>query len=114
VDRRRLSLAEGTRRAWHGRRRQGAVLLAAGLLIIGAFLRWGPIGLGNGPLSAGFGATQGWDDSPRRPVGFVIPVQNSGAAPAIVDGLDLIGGTSFPGPHVLWLEVLNAGGCGGA
>jgi hypothetical protein len=30
-----------------------------------------------------------------------------------VDGLDLIGGTSYPGPHVLALEVLSSGACGG-
>lgn len=101
-------------RAGHGRKRRAAVLLAAGSLIVASFLLWGPIGLGNGPLSAGVGATQGWDDSLRRPVGFVIPIQNSGAARAVVDGLDFIGGTAYPAPHVLRLEILTAGRCGGA
>src|ERR1700754_3945842 len=38
-------------RAWFGRKRRVMILAAAGLLATGAFLLWGPIGLGNGPLS---------------------------------------------------------------
>jgi hypothetical protein len=34
--------------------------------------------------------------------------------PAVVDGLDIIGGTSYASPHVLGLEVLTRGRCGGA
>jgi hypothetical protein len=101
-------------RAWYGRKRRVTILVAVGLLAFGAFLLWGPIGLGNGPLRAAIYATQGWADSGRGPVGFVIPLQNSGDAPAVIDGLDLIGGTSYPGPHVLRLEVLTAGRCGAA
>lgn len=101
-------------RAWYGRKRRVAILVAVGLLAIGVFLLWGPIGLGNGPLSAGSGSTQGWSDSGRGPVGFVIPIQNSGDAPAVIDGLDLIGGTRYPGPRVLRLEALTSGTCGGA
>lgn len=101
-------------RAWYRRKRRVTILAAVGLLAIGAFLLWGPIGLGNGPLSAGSGSTQGWSDSGRGPVGLVIPIQNSGDAPAVIDGLDLIGGTRYPGPRVLRLEVLTSGTCGGA
>jgi hypothetical protein len=81
---------------------------------VGAFLLWGPIGVGNGPLNAGLGATQGWGDSGRRPVEFVIPIQNSGQARAVIDGVDLVGGTRYADPHVLALEVLTSGRCGGA
>jgi hypothetical protein len=41
-------------------------------------------------------------------------IRNSGDARAVIDGLDVIGGTSYPGPRVLGLEVLTAGRCGGA
>jgi hypothetical protein len=101
-------------RAWYGGKRRVAILVAVGLLATGAFLLWGPIGLGNGPLSAGSGSTQGWSDAGRGPVGFVIPIQNSGDVPAVIDGLDLIGGTRYPGPRVIRLEVLTSGLCGGA
>jgi hypothetical protein len=97
-------------RAWHGRKRRVIILAAVGLLTVGAFLLWGPIGLGNGPLSTavgyGFGAVR-----PGSPVGFVIPIYNSGDSPAVVDGLDLISGTSYPDPRVLRLNVLTSGGC---
>jgi hypothetical protein len=99
--------------AWHRRKRKVMILAAAGLLAAGAFLLWGPIGLGNGPLSTavdyGLGAAR-----PGAPVGFVIPIRNSGDSPAVVDGVDLISGTSYPGPRVLGLEVLTSATCLGA
>jgi hypothetical protein len=102
-------------RAWFCPQRRVLALLAIGLLAIGAFLLWGPIGLGNGPLSAAVYATQGWPYSGRGPVGFVIPIHNSGDAPAVIDGVNLIGGTRYPGPHVLRLEVLTSpSNCGSA
>lgn len=97
-------------RAWYRRKRRVIILAAAGLLATGAFLLWGPIGLGNGPLSTavdyGSGAVH-----PGGPVGFVIPIHNSGDSPAVVDGLDLISGTSYPGPRVLGLEALTGDAC---
>lgn len=101
-------------RAWFGRQRRVIILAVSGLLAIGALLLWGPIGLGNGPLSAAFYATQSAVHSGRGPVGFVIPIQNSGDSNAVVDGVDLIGGTSYPGPNVLGLELLTSGRCGAA
>jgi hypothetical protein len=99
-------------RLGHGRKPRIIILAAAGLLAIGAFLLWGPIGLGNGPLSAAVGISDGWSHS-GGPVGFVIPLHNSGDAPAVIDGLDIIGGTRYPAPRVLGLEVLSAGKCEG-
>jgi hypothetical protein len=100
-------------RAWYERKRRVMILAAAGLVAFGAFLLWGPIGLGNGPLSTavdyGLGAVR-----PSGPAGFVIPIYNSGDSSAVVDGLDLISGTSYPSPHVLGLEVLTSGACMGA
>ena len=97
-------------RARYGRKRRAMILAAAGLLATGAFLLWGPIGLGNGPLSTavdyGLGAVHA-----GGPVGFVIPIYNSGDSAAVVDGLDLISGTSYPDPHVLGLEVLTSSTC---
>src|ERR1700722_6862336 len=100
-------------RARYGRKCRVMIIAAAGLLATGAFLLWGPIGLGNGPLSTGLGYGLG-AVHPSGPVGFVIPIYNSGGSSAVVDGLDLISGTSYPGPHVLGLEVLTSGTCIGA
>ena len=99
-------------RAWLRRMRRVIVLAAAGLLATGAFLLWGPVGLGNGPLSTGLNYGQGSVHA-GGPVGLAIPIYNSGDSSAVVDGLDLIGGTSYPGPHVLGLEVLTSDTCMG-
>jgi len=82
-------------RARSERRRRAIALVAAGLVVIGAFLLWGPIGLGKGPLTAAVYTSHGWHDSGRVAVGFVIPFRNSGEAPAVIDGLDFIGGTRY-------------------
>jgi hypothetical protein len=97
-------------RTWHGRKRRVIIFVAAAFLAVGAFLFWGPIGLGNGPLSTGvaYGASEAHAGSP---VGLFIAIYNSGDSSAVVDGLDLISGTSYPGPHVLGLEALTSGAC---
>lgn len=70
-------------RAWSGRRRRVIIVVTAGLLALGAFLLWGPVGLGNGPLSVAFYGTQDSVHSGRGPVGFVIPIHNSGDSYAV-------------------------------
>jgi hypothetical protein len=99
-------------RGWLSRMRRVILLVAAGLLATGAFLLWGPIGLGNGPLSTGLNYGQG-SVHVGGPVGLAIPIYNSGDSSAVVDGVDLIGGTSYPGPHVLGLEALTSDTCMG-
>jgi hypothetical protein len=96
-------------RTWYGRKLRVIIAVAAAFLATGVFLLWGPIGLGNGPLSAGvgYGASEAHAGSP---VGLFIAIYNSGSS-AVVDGLDLISGTSYPGPRVLGLEALSSGAC---
>lgn len=101
-------------RLWLGRMPRVIVLLAVGLLAVGTFLFWGPIGLGNGPLNAALGAEEGSGYSGHGPIAFVIPIYNSKDTPVVIDGLDLIGGTSYPRPHLLGLEVLASAACAGA
>jgi hypothetical protein len=90
------------------------LIAAAAVVVVGGFLLWGPVGLGNGPLNVQIGAVQtstGWGNGP---VGFALPLHNSGGALAVVDGVELVGGTRFPGPRLLRLGVLTTSICGGA
>jgi len=90
------------------------LIAAAALVVVGGLLLWGPVGLGNGPLNVQIGAAQtstAWGNSP---VGFALPLRNSGGGLAVVDGVELVGGTRFPGPRLLGLGVLTSSNCGGA
>src|SRR5260370_20167480 len=84
------------------------------LLAVGAFLLWGPIGIGNGPLSMGNWGGQSNDDRGMGPVGTVIPILNRGDAPAVVDAVQLVNETQYLAPHLISLELLTSGKCGGA
>ena len=50
----------------------------------------------------------------RQPAGFIIPIHNSGSAAAIIDGIEIIGGTRYDDPHVRALRVLTSAACGAA
>jgi hypothetical protein len=102
-----------TRWPWSRRWRYIAGVVVA-LLAIGAFLLWGPIGIGNGPLSMGVWATQSWPDPGLSPIGTIIPVNNSGGSPAVIDAVQLVGNTRYPAPRLIALELLTSGKCGGA
>lgn len=107
------SVGQG-RRSRRARSRRVILPFAAVLLVVGAFLLWGPIGLGSGPLSVQMGSTVGGVDEGDGPVGFLIPLYNSGDKPAVVDGVDLVGGTHYPAPRLLGLDVLTDATCGGS
>ena len=96
------------------RRRPVVITVVGAMLAVGAFLLWGPIGLGNGPLNAGASGVTGGTDPGGGPLGFIIPIRNSGHAPTVIDGVELIGGTRYADPHLLALGVLTSGICGGA
>ena len=102
------------RRSRRARARRVILPVAAVLLVVGAFLLWGPIGLGSGPLSVRMGSTGGWVDQGDGPVGFLIPLYNSGDMPAVVDSVALAGGTTYPAPRLLGLDVLTDATCGGS
>lgn len=80
---------------------------AAGVaaLAAGAFLLRGP---GSGQVNATAGrVTMGTIDPSGVPEGFIIAVPPGfGHARAVIDGVDLIGGTRYDGPHALALGVL--------
>jgi hypothetical protein len=94
--------------------RRGVVPVIAALIIIGAVVTWGPIGLGNGPLSVVVHGAEGWTDAGQTPAGFIIPIFNSGHGQAVIDAVTIVGGTSYAGPRELGLDVLSADNCAGA
>ena len=100
-------------RSWQ-RRRPLLVCFAAAVLAVGAFLLWGPFGLGNGPLSVELHGAEAWADPGQAPVGFIVPIFNSGHGRAVIDGVEAVGGTSYTGPRELALAVLSSDNCSGA
>jgi hypothetical protein len=99
---------------WSRRASRVAGLVTVAILLVGAFLLWGPIGIGNGPLSVQMSATEGNVAQDPTPVGFILPMYNSGHREAVVDGVELIAGTHYPGPRLLHLGVVSTAICGGA
>ena len=109
-----VGVTDGLPRARWYRRLRLVVPAIAVLLTIGATLLWGPIGLGNGPLEVVVNVADGWPDNGQTPVGFIMPMYNSGGSPAIIDSVDLVGGTRYATPHILALAVLTSARCGGS
>lgn len=83
-------------------------------LAVGAFLYWGPIGIGNGPLSVTLHGAEGWPEPGDGPVGIILPISNRGHAPAVIDAVDVVGGTGYASPRVLASAVVTRTNCAGA
>jgi hypothetical protein len=98
---------------WNRHRRAIIAALAA-VVIVGAFLLWGPIGLGNGPLRIGQNGAEGWTDSADAPAALSLPTSYSGHDPVVIDGVGLVGVKGYPVPRIIALEVLaTPSDCGG-
>jgi hypothetical protein len=98
------------RRRWH-RTRHIIIPVLVVLLAIGAAALWGPVGLGSGPLEVVMNIGDGGVDAGQTPVGFIIPMYNSGGSGAVVDSIDLVDGTRYPAPRILALGVLASARC---
>jgi hypothetical protein len=108
-------LCPGSRASGSPKRALRILLVAAVLLAAaGGFLLWGPIGLGNGPLSMATGGASGAADPGAGPYAILLPVHNSGHDQAVIDSVQLVGGTQYPAPHLLSLNLLGSGACGAA
>jgi hypothetical protein len=84
--------------------RRHIIAMVAGLLLVGAFLIWGPIGLGNGPLGVpsmggriGLAATQ--------PTAYIATLVNTGGSAAVIDGVAVTTAAGYPQPRVLTVRV---------
>jgi hypothetical protein len=82
-------------------RRRTRWLAAVGAIaaVMAAFLAWGPIGLGNGPLwlpasSGGYG----WTEPRTEPVTYVLPIGNHGHSAAVIDSVAVTGSPRFALP----------------
>jgi hypothetical protein len=80
-------------------KRQARWLAATAVAVAaaGAFLVWGPIGLGNGPLSlpSAGGGVYSWTDTKSEPVAYVLAIGNQGHGAAIIDGVVVTGSPLF-------------------
>jgi hypothetical protein len=90
------------------RRKRVIIPVVIALLAIGAFLQWGPVGLGNGPLVMGDGGDGTSAMSQPRPVPFADLILYSGAGSAIIDGITLVNRTSYPTPRLVATELVLA------
>jgi hypothetical protein len=106
-------LTDVSLRARWRRRRRVLIPVIAALLALGAFLEWGPIGLGSGPLG-GMGDSTGisWGPVPSRvPVAIASPIY-SGNSSVVIDEIQLLGISRYPAPHVLAVEAMSYTDCG--
>lgn len=97
------------RRLW----RWGGGVAAAALAVL-AFLIWGPIGFGSGPLVV-YAPSGGQLLGPsNRAWGLFVGIE-AGNSGAVVDAVAVSGGSGYPGPHVLslWTISTESGSCGG-
>jgi hypothetical protein len=89
--------------------RRGIIALAAGLLLVGAFLLWGPIGLGNGPLgvpamAASFGSVQ----ATSQPTAYVATLVNAGRSAAVIDTVTVSSADGYQPARVLGVRVARS------
>ncbi|HEY2312766.1 MAG TPA: hypothetical protein VGH96_04065 [Streptosporangiaceae bacterium] len=95
------------------RRRRRPFLSAAALLLIAAFLLWGPIGLGNGPLGVPamydhFGSV----DATSQPMVYVASLVNAGRSAAVIDGVTVISAHGYPAERLISVRVARASSFG--
>jgi hypothetical protein len=83
-------------------------------LVTAAFLIWGPIGIGSGPLIVDAPSGGQLLGPQNQEWGMMVPVQ-AGHSGAVIDHVAVLGGAGYVGPHVLSvLEVADKPGqCGG-
>jgi len=107
-----VGLTDVSMRGRLSRHRRVLIPLIVAAVLVGAFLGWVPIGLGNGPLNASVNGTSFGAVSSRLPVGVATDVYNSGGSAFVIDSVQLLGDDSYPAPHVLATEAMSQTACG--
>ncbi len=94
-------------------RRRITLPALAALVVVGAFLMWGPIGLGNGPLSVPAVSGQfGSVDATSQPTVYVASLVNAGRSAAVVDGVTVVSAHGYPAVYVMSVRVARASSFG--
>ena len=91
---------------WRHRGRRSIVWAAAALLVVGAFLLWGPIGIGNGPLGVpAMAGTFGSVQATTQPTAYVATLVNSGGSTAVIDSVTVTSAQGYSPARVLSVRV---------
>jgi hypothetical protein len=75
----------------------------AGLAVLGAFLYWGPVPIGGGPLRDAIGIDEVGLVSRTDPAAITIPL-TAGSSGAVIDGVSVATSRRFPAPAVIALH----------
>ena len=107
-------IADTSRRAWWKRARRVIIPVAAALGTVGAFLAWGPVGVGPGPIGnrvsgMGFGDPV----SRTQPAIFLAPI-DAGRSGAVIDSIVVLSDGRYAAPHVISIKGDRSQVCGGA
>jgi len=106
-------MADTSRGAWWKRGRR-VIPVAAALAAVGAFLAWGPVGVGPGPIgNAVSGMGFGDPVSRTQPTIFLAPI-DAGRSGAVIDSIVVLSDGSYPAPHVISIQGDRSQVCGGA
>jgi hypothetical protein len=91
-------------------RRNMHIMLAvvAGLAGTAALLLWGPIGIGNGPLTGGAGGAEFGGVGGMAPLALFVPLGNSGPDAAVIDSIGMTGHDAYPAPHLVAAEAMDS------
>jgi hypothetical protein len=90
----------------------GGGVAALILLAAGAFVAWGPVGVGTGPLSVAFVASTGTVPQ-TAPTMILVPVQTSADTHAVIDAVGITGGNGSPPPKLLSVAGDMSQACSG-
>src|SRR5262249_5391358 len=107
------AMADTSRRARWQRARRAIIPLAAALIAVSAFLAWGPVGVGPGPIGnavSGMGASD--LGSRTQPTMFLAPI-DAGRSSAVIDSIVVLSDGSYPAPHVISIKGDREQACSG-
>jgi hypothetical protein len=95
-------------RARFYRRKRVIIPVVIAVFALGAFLQWGPVGFGNGPLVMGDSGVITM--SQPRPVSFadLTLISYPGSRRVTIDGITLVNRTSYPTPRLVSTELVFA------
>jgi hypothetical protein len=87
-------------------RRRNAVATLAALVLVGAFLYFGPIGLGNGPLGLpSMDGRIGWFTT--QPTDYVATLVNAGGSTAMIDRVTVASADGYAPVRILSVRVAS-------